>query len=1317
MASTAAAPAWQKLEASAKNQPIGSEGTSLCAYDEAIFLFGGLNASKGRLNVLTAFDTTTKQWNQLKKTNLPPPGRCYHLSWVYGGKMFVFSGEGDFVKEVRECHVDLWALHGLDTDHPDWRNHQMSGDFPPARLHVSGVAWNGKLVTWGGHSASLPVTYSRDVFVLDLATLRWTKQATKGTVPPAAHGHASALVGNKMYVLGGSSPSSRPNTLTVDVLDLEAWEWTSLSPAGPDVPAARMDHAVCAIGPRIYVVGGRDALRNILPDVYVLNTVTNTWTRLPGEDTYPFRRAGHSLAALGATLYCFGGLNDTGYCTSELWALETGRVWQVEAELHGIDPTRLKDLGLGPYEPPPTNPEALRRGGPPRPWARAGPAPQGGPMMDAGRGTRGSRRRAPPRRRPRGTSSASSPAAATPRARSPASRRRWTGRCAGGGGGAAGAEAGREAAERELRAGDEVYGALAGARLAAEAGLRAVETVFQEEAALEDELAAFLDARSENEEARRELVRAFSAVLAHYREQAAEAAAAAVLASAPQAPAREEKAGAVRALEEDLAALCEAVEYTIGERAALAAAERRRYDEFKGRCGTGGAHGGGAGEGGGGGRDAAAGARAGGARRTREAHSLAAREAASLKGDVEALKAIEQQARDAERKRDELTWALAEANARIAGMEGTVAGQGRQMEEIVGWAEDLIINMAPNDAERQRARLLLDKKIGVWRGRQKALSEELAKTEQARRKFEADIRLRLQDVQADFEARVRAQAEGEKRQRDQLAAHYEGRAAAERQAERAAEDATRAEREVKAAHQAAEQARRAAEAARAEAEAARRSAAQSDAVLGRLGDIAAHLHSSMSQVIEEARALASGRSTTPASVFTLAKRADEWMHLVALSVREVEKRAIGFVGSSVVPSEGPGALLAVPSGPEALLKGSGSQQRLAPASPSPASSVKKGLGGLQPDKSSSNRSRQNSFTKLAAVNAFAKAPAAAAASRAGGPRAGGPRAPSPGTTNLNAASTASLWAAGSGGAAAAAMGPPRPASPAATFLQAMAQHASARPATAPAALPVAQALLSEARETPLASKATRLVGLLRSLRVAEQLEEKRAAAAEEHWRAGRRRARRRRARAPAPAPGPSRGPGVPPPPRATSPLGRPYSALARGPAPGRSPPRAPPRSTRASSPRDPRPGLLLQRARGAPGSPPRGGAGAAPMFLAVSPALAARASGRRRGRLASEVEEREREAQDREEHARRLEAIRAQQREAIARQREEALQRAKEEAAAAALAAAEAALNPLPSPTDHASGSKRRPSELGGPGTQSPGAPVTSRGGGKGGKK
>ena len=99
-----------------------------------------------------------------------------------------------------------------------------------------------------------------------------------------------------------SSPAAKP--------DAPSSPWSS----GPDLPLARLESGVTALGQRVAVVGGFDTDQAAGLDVTkradVLDTLVTpmVWTQLPDA---PVARHHVQLAAVGTTLYLLGGLDGT----------------------------------------------------------------------------------------------------------------------------------------------------------------------------------------------------------------------------------------------------------------------------------------------------------------------------------------------------------------------------------------------------------------------------------------------------------------------------------------------------------------------------------------------------------------------------------------------------------------------------------------------------------------------------------------------------------------------------------------------------------------------------------------------------------------------------------------------------------------------------------------------------------------------------------------------------------------------------------------------------------------------------------------------
>ncbi|KAL2467137.1 tRNA wybutosine-synthesizing protein 2/3/4 [Abeliophyllum distichum] len=124
--------------------------------------------------------------------------------------------------------------------------------------------------------------------------------------PSPRLGHASSVVGEFMYVIGGrADPLNILND--VWVFNMAKKEWKLLQCSGSPFPP-RHRHAAAVVGSRIYVYGGiyNDV---ILSSLYVLDTYKSEWTEIEIHGNWPCPRHSHSMNSYGSKLYVFGGFN------------------------------------------------------------------------------------------------------------------------------------------------------------------------------------------------------------------------------------------------------------------------------------------------------------------------------------------------------------------------------------------------------------------------------------------------------------------------------------------------------------------------------------------------------------------------------------------------------------------------------------------------------------------------------------------------------------------------------------------------------------------------------------------------------------------------------------------------------------------------------------------------------------------------------------------------------------------------------------------------------------------------------------------------
>ncbi|KAF7833152.1 Nitrile-specifier protein 5 [Senna tora] len=149
---------------------------------------------------------------------------------------------------------------------------------------------------------------------------KWVKLDQNGTGPGARSSHAIAIVGQKMYAFGGEFAPRVPVDNKLHVYDLETLTWSVADVSG-DVPPPRVGVTMAAVGDTIYVFGGRDAEHKELNELYSFDTRANKWALISSGDAGPPHRSYHSMTAGDRYVYVFGGCGVAGRL-NDLWAFD-----------------------------------------------------------------------------------------------------------------------------------------------------------------------------------------------------------------------------------------------------------------------------------------------------------------------------------------------------------------------------------------------------------------------------------------------------------------------------------------------------------------------------------------------------------------------------------------------------------------------------------------------------------------------------------------------------------------------------------------------------------------------------------------------------------------------------------------------------------------------------------------------------------------------------------------------------------------------------------------------------------------------------------
>jgi N-acetylneuraminic acid mutarotase len=219
-----------------------------------------------------------------------PTGRWELSTCVVDGKIYAIGGAGPVYQALRTVEVydpatDAWTTRS---------------EMPTARQGLSTSVVNGKIYAIGGGASSsadyAALTVFSTVEEYDPATDSWT---TKAEMPTARVCHHANVVGDRIYVIGGSdasTPDNRSHVRTVEAYDPATDTWTQEGV----MRASRAAGFSNLVDGRIYLIGGYGGSQRV--EEY--DPSTDTWTT---KSEMPSARRSLSTSAVDGRIYTFGG--------------------------------------------------------------------------------------------------------------------------------------------------------------------------------------------------------------------------------------------------------------------------------------------------------------------------------------------------------------------------------------------------------------------------------------------------------------------------------------------------------------------------------------------------------------------------------------------------------------------------------------------------------------------------------------------------------------------------------------------------------------------------------------------------------------------------------------------------------------------------------------------------------------------------------------------------------------------------------------------------------------------------------------------------
>lgn len=186
-----------------------------------------------------------------------------------------------------------------------WR--RVKPRLPPGEKWADSLEYHR--VVLAGHLLFLFGGKSRDpdaVYILNTTTKVWRKIVQNGATSAATVGHSATLVGDRVFLIGGSDARVYPGE-HIHVYDLVLQQWFTKETFGDD-PGYLNCHSAELLEHRrdvfVFKGGGLNSTSNVL---YSLDTLTFRWIRVQPKGKPPRARSTQASCVQNRKMYIFGG--------------------------------------------------------------------------------------------------------------------------------------------------------------------------------------------------------------------------------------------------------------------------------------------------------------------------------------------------------------------------------------------------------------------------------------------------------------------------------------------------------------------------------------------------------------------------------------------------------------------------------------------------------------------------------------------------------------------------------------------------------------------------------------------------------------------------------------------------------------------------------------------------------------------------------------------------------------------------------------------------------------------------------------------------
>ncbi len=240
--------------------------------------------------------------------------KCSLTCQSWNNKIYAFGG-------TNPSNV---ALNSTEIYDPVAQTWSWGATMPTGRYYPTSAVVGDKIYIIGGIAQSV---FLDTVEIYDPKNDSWT---TGSPMPTGKHSMSAAVVDEKIYILGGSTTVGHSST--VEIYDTKTDSWSS----GTSMPEKSCYGSATVINKKIYFIGGS----NRTVDIY--NPETDTWTK---GTSMPTPRSHVTAVPYNETIYTIGGYAKQGLNSIVVDAVEIYNTETNSWEIGPAMPTRGTNMG------------------------------------------------------------------------------------------------------------------------------------------------------------------------------------------------------------------------------------------------------------------------------------------------------------------------------------------------------------------------------------------------------------------------------------------------------------------------------------------------------------------------------------------------------------------------------------------------------------------------------------------------------------------------------------------------------------------------------------------------------------------------------------------------------------------------------------------------------------------------------------------------------------------------------------------------------------------------------------------------------------